>query len=403
MPDRRLVVARPVVPKTAQRPPLAAGRPGMSSGRLRSWRGRLALLAIILLNCQALTPGGTPPTAAPPPPSPTEVQLSPTPAQAATATATNLPAVTELPTATPTFAPVQIDTYERLEAGVTVQITDGGRYIVIGDSLSYGSTLSGQTTYEDICENRWPFTQQLALDTGVLATTTLDRGDSMKTPFFTQEVRGRLESYCEPPAEDPLSSTAVPGSTTAEWLAEHLSNGVLVESLSVPENRVVLLALGADVYADRIGKPSVEPSQYGLNIGQIIEQLLAWDKVIYLGLMPYVRAGSFIGAAEVAAVNAQIDQFNGQLVELFENNGYTAADGTWVDFGTVILEQDGKKIWFTRLQLGPDLSAIPPEELASFIAKDGLHFLAGGYDRIGTAWAEALRAPTRAEQYIEIP
>ena len=107
----------------------------------------------------------------------------------------------------------------------------------------------------------------------------------MKTPFFSQEVRGQIESYCTPPPETPTIGTAVPGSTTSEWLAEILAYEILQAELANPDNPVVLLHLVADVYAHKINKPFVSEEMYVDNIGQILKQLTSANKIVYLGLI----------------------------------------------------------------------------------------------------------------------
>ena len=123
--------------------------------------------------------------------------------------------------------------YQGWAGRVTIVIPSGGRYIVIGDSLSYGSTISGKNTYDDICNNRWPYVEQLAVETD-FSTASLDRGDSMKTPFFsTTSITGKITSYCEPPTGTPKLSTAVAGSNTSEWIDSLLYYPVMTESSEI--------------------------------------------------------------------------------------------------------------------------------------------------------------------------
>lgn len=386
------------------RHPQKAGRLAKQVRNLASIFWALSLgLGLVGCNYPIATPAAEPPTAAPTA-TPTATTAPPTPTPTPLAAGDTHAAPEGPPASTPSpTAPVEvpIETYSGPPDRVTLLILPGGRYIVIGDSLTYGSTMSGNNNYEDICENRWPFVEQLAAETGIASTASLDRGDSMKTPFFSQVSRGRLETFCTPPPETPTLSTAVPGSTTAEWLSDLRYFPPLTESLASPENGVVLLQLAADVYAHKIDKPFVTADEYAQNIGELVSWLAAQGKVVYLGLIPHVREGTFIPAGELEGINARIDAYNQRLKKIAADNGYQDAErGEWVDFGAQIVEQDGLRIWVNTVQLGPELDVLSDTALREFYAKDGLHFHAEGYNLIGQAWAEALRAPVRALKYL---
>ena len=81
---------------------------------------------------------------------------------------------------------------------------------------------------------------------------------------------------------------------------------------------------------------------------------------------------------------------------MVEQNGFQdSSSGTWIDFGTQLIIQDGLKIWATTLQSGPYLDVLSDKVLKDYYAKDGLHFHSQGYNLIGQAWAETLKAPIR--------
>jgi lysophospholipase L1-like esterase len=186
-------------------------------------------------------------------------------------------------------------------------------------------------------------------------------------------------------------------------LADIFSYEVLQKDLANPDNPVVLLHLVADVYAHKISKPFVTEEMYVNNIGQILSQLADANKIVYLGLIPHVQVGSFIPSGELDEINQRIDVFNGLLVEIATMNGYQdISTATWVDLGVQIIEQDGIRLWVHTVQPGPDLAILSDTKLGEFYARDGLHYHPDGYNLIGQAWAEALKAPVRATKYISL-
>ncbi len=310
-----------------------------------------------------------------------------------TPTSLALPIVTVQVQATPEELP--INEYKNPNGGVTVAVPSGGRYIVVGDSISYGSTMQGQTNYESICEHRWPYLEQLALETGIKSTASLDRGDSMKTPFYSEKtVLGKVINYCDPPEGTPLLNTSVPGSNTNEWLSDLAYYPALVDSLNRPENNVILFLIGADIFAEKIGKPPVTVDEYEQNVGQLLVYLTSFKKVVYVGYIPHVRVGSFISSSELEATNQKIDEFNQRLASIIASNGYqNSENGQKVDFGQQELIQDGLDLWVNAIQAGPKLDQVTDTFSADMYAKDGLHFHPEGYNLIGKAWAEALKSP----------
>lgn len=303
------------------------------------------------------------------------------------------PAISTPQTSTPT--PMVV--YQAPGGRVTISIPAEGRYIVIGDSLSYGSTLSGSNTYEDICDNRWPYVEQLAAETGIYSTASLDRGDSMKTPFSSQtQWTGKVVYFCEPPDGTPTLSTAVPGSNTSEWLADLLFYPALTDNLNRPEDRVVLFLIGADIFAAKIGKTPISADEYEQNVGKMLSYLASFKKIIYVALIPHVRVGSFISNKELEGTNSTIDDFNKRLKKIIKKNGYQDAEkGEWIGFGDQQIIQDGFELWIPTIQPGPQLDLLSDTKLGKFYSKDGLHLHAEGYNLIGKAWAQALQAPVR--------
>jgi len=377
-------------------------RPGISNNH---WQIVLLVILVtaILLGCAAfqLPARLLTPTLAPtstlllsPTLPPTEAPASPVP----TATA-------EIDTPEPTLPPeLNITEYAAPDASVTIDIPEGGRFVIVGDSLSYGSQFLGKTTYQDICDNRWPYAQQLAVETGIMTTANLDRGDSMKTPFYSRVYKGKAESFCLPGPDVPLLDTVVPGSNTTEWIEDLRFYPVFVQELEKPENPVVLFLMGADVFAEKIGKPPETADDYEQNVGQLITYISSFDKIIYLAHIPHTRVGSFISKGELAATNAQIDLFNQRLDEMIARNGFTdVVSGNWVDFGEQVLEQDGIRFWVNRLQAGPALDQLSATFPDNIYAKDGLHYHAEAYDQIGIAWANSLKAPIPVVKAEQLP
>jgi lysophospholipase L1-like esterase len=316
-----------------------------------------------------------------------------------TASSTPLPLL-EL-TSAPSILELDINIYQRGDGQVTVNIPEGGRYIVVGDSLSYGSTMSGRDTYDDICNHRWPYVEQLASEIGILTTANLDRGDSMKTPFYSQVVRGRKVDYCQPPPEMPTLSTAVAGSNSNEWLEDLLFHPVFIETLESQVNSVVLFMIGADIFAEKIGKDPITVDKYEQNIGQILENIVKYHKLIYIAHIPHVRIGSFISESELQETNQLIDQFNQKIDHIIQDNGYLSKEKGWVDFGQTIIQQDNLIIWVNAVQPGPFLDQYVDTFPNTYYAKDGLHFHAEGYNQIGSAWVTSLKSEIKVLKAIQ--
>lgn len=304
-------------------------------------------------------------------------------------------------TSTPSILELDINIYQRGDGQVTVDIPEGGRYIVVGDSLSYGSTMSGRDTYDDICNHRWPYVEQLASEIGILTTANLDRGDSMKTPFYSQVVRGRKVDYCQPPPEMPTLSTAVAGSNSNEWLEDLLFHPVFIETVENRANSVVLFMIGADIFAEKIGKDPISVDKYEQNIGQILENIVKYQKLIYIAHIPHVRIGSFISESELQETNQLIDQFNQKIDHIIQDNGYLSKEKGWVDFGHTVIQQDNLIIWVNAVQPGPYLDQIVDTFPSTYYAKDGLHFHAEGYNQIGSAWVTSLKSQIKVLKAIQ--
>lgn len=347
---------------------------------------------------------------------PTKVQLkvafTPTPlkiASSPSATTTQItPTIVALPLVTvqaqATQEELPIDEYVNPNGGVTIAVPSGGRYIVVGDSISYGSTMLGKTNYESICEHRWPYLEQLALETGIQSTASLDRGDSMKTPFYTEKTAlGQVINYCNPPEGTPLLNTTVPGSNTNEWLSDLAYYPALVDSLNRPENNVVLFLIGADIFAEKIGKNPITAAEYEQNVGKLLAYLTSFKKVVYVGYIPHVRVGTFISSSELEATNQKIDEFNKRLASIITSDGYqNSENGQKVDLGQQELIQDGIDMWVNAIQAGPKLDQVTDTFTADMYAKDGLHFHPEGYNLIGKAWAEALKSPIQVNKAYKV-
>lgn len=297
-----------------------------------------------------------------------------------------------------------ITAYSAADGGVTIKVPEGNRYIIIGDSLGYGSQFLGQNTFEDICVDRWPFSQQLSAETGILSTAGLDRGHSILSPFLVQIVDGHVVEYCNPAPEEPKTNTVVPGSFTSEWLTTLRFDPVVQAELSNPDNPVVLILIGADIFANKIDKPVVSPDEYMQNLGQLVAYFATFDKVTYIAHFPHVRAGSFIAPGEIGSYNTMIDLFNQRIDEMVAANGYTdPGTNQFVDFGQKIIEQDGLRLWVNFTQPGPDLDQVSDTFTDDYYAKDGLHYHAAGYDTFGSAWAASLKAAIKVNQAEWLP
>ena len=298
----------------------------------------------------------------------------------------------------------EITEYAAADGGVTIHVPETGRYIMIGDSISYGSQFQGTNTFEDICVDRWPFSEQLSTDTGILTSADLDRGHSILSPFFVQIVDGVTVEYCNPDADDPMLNTSVPSSTTTEWLEELRFFPVVQQELNNPANPVVLMLIGADVFAEQNNKPPFDIDIYSLNLGKLIAYFATFDKVTYLAHFPHVRLGSFISSEDLHATNDLIDDINLRIDELVASNGYLDAEtGLFVEFGQHIIEQDGLRLWINFAQAGPGLAQLSDTFPDNYYAKDGLHYHADGYDAIGSAWADSLKAPIKVLEAEWLP
>lgn len=297
-----------------------------------------------------------------------------------------------------------ITEYSAADGGVTIKVPVGNRYIVIGDSLGYGSQFLGQNTFEDICIDRWPFSQQLSVETGILSTADLDRGHSILSPFLVQIVDGNVVEYCDPAPEVPKTNTVVPGSFTSEWLTTLRFDPVVQAELNNPGNPVVLILIGADIFADKIDKPVVSPDEYMQNLGQLVAYFATFDKVTYIAHFPHVRVGSFIAPGELDSYNTMIDLFNARIDEIIAANGYVdPGTNQFVDFGQQIIEQDGLRLWVNFVQPGPALDQLSDTFTDDYYAKDGLHYHAAGYDIFGSAWADRLKAAIKVNQAEWLP
>ena len=349
------------------------------------------------------------------PPQPSAVSTSlptPIPTSAPTNTAT-FPSPSETPiletgtlspTPEPTPAPPSLNEYASAEGAVTIHVPDGGRYIMIGDSLGYGSQFLGNNTFDDMCVDRWPFSEQLTTETGILTTANLDRGHSIRSPFLVQTVRGRRVEYCNPGPEDPILNTLVPGSNTMDWLEELRYHPVVQQELSNPANTVVLMLIGADIFAEKIDKPPVNIDEYTQNLGKLIAYFATFDKVTYVSHFPHVRIGSFIKSNELQSTNDLIDEINLRIDEMVALNGYLDTEtAEFVEFGQQIIEQDGMRLWINYAQPGPNLDELSDTFPDNYYAKDGLHYHADAYNAIGSAWAAALKAPIEVIQAEWLP
>lgn len=294
----------------------------------------------------------------------------------------------------PTPIPPNITHYSANENGVAIDVPEGGRYIMIGDSLGYGSQFLGNNTFDDMCVDRWPFSEQLTSETGILTTANLDRGHSIRSPFLVQTVRGRQVEYCNPDENDPIANTLVPGSNTKEWLEELRFHPVVQQELKNPENPVVLMLIGADIFAEKIDKPPVNIQEYTQNLGKLIAYFAEFDKITYISHFPHVREGSFIKANELEATNELIDRINESIDEMVALNGYLDTEkGSFVDFGQKVIEDNEMRVWVNYVQPGPALDSLSDTFPDEFYAKDGLHYHADAYNAIGSAWAETLKTP----------
>jgi lysophospholipase L1-like esterase len=227
----------------------------------------------------------------------------------------------------------------------------------------------------------------------------LDRGNSIRTPFLVQTVGGRRVEYCDPAADDPLLNTIVPGSNTTEWLDELRFHPVVQEALNNPDNKVVLLIIGADIFAEKIDKPPVSIEEYVQNLGKLIQYFGTFDKVTYVAHFPHVRQGSFIKRGEVQPTNEKIDAINQHIDDMIHLNGYLdTGTGQFVSFGQSVIEQDNMRLYINYAQPGPALDQLSDTFPDDTYALDGLHYHAEGYNAIGSAFAEALRAPIEVVQ-----
>jgi len=297
-----------------------------------------------------------------------------------------------------------ITEYAAADGGVTIHVPETGRYIMIGDSISYGSQFLGANTFEDICVDRWPFSEQLSIDTGILTSADLDRGHSILSPFLVQVVDGITVEYCNPGADDPMMNTSVPSSTTTEWLEELSFFPVVQQELNNPANPVVLMLIGADVFAEKNDKPPVNIDEYTQNLGKLIAYFTTFNKVTYIAHFPHVRLGSFIPAGDLQATNDLIDAINLRIDELVSSNGYLDTEtGLFVEFGQLIIEQDGLRLWINFAQSGPALAQLSDTFPDNYYAEDGLHYHADGYNAMGTAWADSLKARIKVLQAEWLP
>ena len=298
----------------------------------------------------------------------------------------------------------RITEYAAVDGGVTIKVSAENRYIMIGDSLGYGSQFLGNNTFDDICEDRWPFSQQLTAETGILTTADLDRGHSILSPFLVQVVNGETVEYCNPSAGDPMLNTVVPGSFTIEWLEELRFFPVVQQELNNPANPVVLILIGADIFAEKINKPPVTVDQYTQNVGELIAYFATFDKVTYVAHFPHVRPGTFIEPDELQTTNDMIDAINLGIDELVALNGYQdMATSQFIEFGQHIIEEDGLRLWINFAQAGPALDQLSDTFPVEYYAKDGLHYHATGYNAFGTAWANSLKAPISVIQAEWVP
>lgn len=297
-----------------------------------------------------------------------------------------------------------ITSYSAADGGVTIKVPEGNRYIIIGDSLGYGSQFLGTNTFEDICIDRWPFSEQLSVETGIMTTANLDRGHSILSPFLIQIVDGHVVEYCNPSPNDPKSNTIVPGSFTREWVSQLRFDSTVQQELNNPGNPVVLILIGADIFAEKIDKPVVTVEEYIQNLGQLVIYFSSFNKITYIAHFPHVRVGSFIASGELEAYNDSIDIFNTAIDEMISMNGYFDSEtNQFIDFGQFTFDVDGLRLWVNNVQAGPFLDQLSDTFPDDYYAKDGLHYHAVGYDIFGSAWANSLKAPLVVNQAEWIP
>lgn len=297
-----------------------------------------------------------------------------------------------------------ITSYSARDGGVTIRVPQGNRYIVIGDSLGYGSQFLGTNTFEDICIDRWPFSEQLSIETGIMTTANLDRGHSILSPFLVQIVDGHVVEYCNPSPDDPKSNTIVPGSFTREWVSQLRFDPIVQQELINPGNSVVLILIGADIFAEKIDKPPVTVEEYIQNIGQLIHYFASFNKITYIAHFPHVRIGSFIAPGELETYNTIIDTYNAAIDEMIAMNGYYDSETSqFIDFGQYIYDIDGLRLWVNHVQAGPLLDQLSDTFPDDYYAKDGLHYHAIGYDIFGSAWANSLKASIHVNQAEWLP